>query len=138
MNHLESLKLYTVVVADTGDMEAMTKFRPRDATTNPSLLLKAAQMPRYRPLVDEALKFAGRLPGDRSARTGAFMDKLAVNFGCEILKIVPGRVSTEVEAGLSFDSAATAAKAHALIGLYRTAGIPRERILIKKIGRAHV
>jgi transaldolase len=131
MNHLESLKQHTVVVADTGDIEAIGKFRPRDATTNPSLLLKAAQMPQYRPLVDGALASASSAAGDKSARMVAFMDKLAVNFGCEILKIIPGRVSTEVDASLSFDIEGTVARARSIIGLYKQAGIERERILIK-------
>lgn len=129
MNHLESLKSYTVVVADTGDIEAIAKFRPQDATTNPSLLLKAAQMPQYRGLVDEALKHAEKATG--AARTELFMDKLAVNFGCEILKLIPGRVSTEVDATHSFDAETTVKKARQFIDLYKAAGIPRERILIK-------
>ena len=131
MNNLESLRKYTTVVADTGDLEAIQAFRPQDATTNPSLLLKAAQMPQYRPLVEEALHYAGQAGGDRSARNERFMDKLAVNFGCEILKIIPGRVSTEVDAIYSFDTEGTIAKAKSFIELYRKAGIERERILIK-------
>ncbi len=131
MTLLESLKRVTTVVADTGDIEAMRQFRPQDATTNPSLLLKAAQQPAYRPLVEAALADADRLGLAEARRTEAFMDRLAVNFGREILKIVPGRVSTEVDARLSFDTAATVAKARELIGLYEQAGIARERILIK-------
>lgn len=131
MSLLDSLKRYTTVVADTGDIEAMRQFRPQDATTNPSLLLKAAQQPAYRPLVDAALADAGRLGAGEARRTEAFMDRLAVNFGREILKIVPGRVSTEVDARLSFDTAGTVAKARELVGLYEQAGIDRERILIK-------
>jgi transaldolase len=131
MSLLDSLKRVTTVVADTGDIEAMHQFRPQDATTNPSLLLKAAQQPQYRPLVEAALADADRSGGADAARTEAFMDRLAVNFGREILKIVPGRVSTEVDARLSFDTAATIAKARELIGLYEKAGIGRERILIK-------
>ena len=140
MSLLDSLKRVTTVVADTGDIEAMRQFRPQDATTNPSLLLKAAQQPQYRPLVEAALRgcrsallrqgFGGQAAGE-SKRTEAFMDRLAVNFGREILKIVPGRVSTEVDARLSFDTAGTIAKARELIGLYERAGIGRERILIK-------
>ena len=107
MNLLESLKRYTTVVADTGDIEAIAEHKPQDATTNPSLLFQAAQKPHYQHLVDEALDFAIRSPGDQAARSAAFMDKLFVTFGCEILKIVPGRVSTEVDAGLSFDTEAT-------------------------------
>ena len=131
MSLLDSLKRVTTVVADTGDIEAMRQFRPQDATTNPSLLLKAAQQPQYRPLVEAALADAERVGGTGSKRTEAFMDRLAVNFGREILKIVPGRVSTEVDARLSFDTAGTIAKARELIGLYENAGVGRERILIK-------
>jgi transaldolase len=131
MNLLEALKRWTTVVADTGDIEAIAEHRPRDATTNPSLLLKAAEQPHYQHLVDEALDFALRSGGDRAARAEAFMDKLFVTFGCEILKVVPGRVSTEVDAGLSFDTEGTVAKARRLIGLYREAGVGPERVLIK-------
>ncbi|HET9703829.1 MAG TPA: transaldolase [Vicinamibacterales bacterium] len=131
MSVLDSLKRFTTVVADTGDIEAMRQFRPQDATTNPSLLLKAAQQAQYRPLVEAALADAERLGGTEAKRTEAFMDRLAVNFGREILKIVPGRVSTEVDARLSFDTAASIAKARELIELYERAGIARQRILIK-------
>jgi transaldolase len=131
MNLLESLKRHTTVVADTGDIDAIAEHRPQDATTNPSLLLKAAELPRYQGLVDDALTYALRAGGDRAARSTAFMDRLFVDFGCEILKIVPGRVSTEVDAGLSFDTAGTLAKARKLIGMYKEARIGRERILIK-------
>ena len=131
MNLLESLKQYTTVVADTGDIEAMAQYKPQDATTNPSLLLLAAQQEQYRSLVDEALAYASKQASSQQARSEAFMDKLAVNFGVEILKIVPGRVSTEVDAGDSFDKQATVAKAQKLIQLYEQAGIARERILIK-------
>ena len=140
MSLLDSLKRFTTVVADTGDIEAMRQFRPQDATTNPSLLLKAAQQPQYRSLVEAALAEADQAQGRQSSggqtgaeskRAEAFMDRLAVNFGREILKIVPGRVSTEVDARLSFDTDATIAKARELIGLYEKAGVGRERILIK-------
>src|SRR5436305_1181399 len=131
MNLLESLKRSTTVVADTGDFESITEYQPQDATTNPSLLYQAAQKPQYEHLVDDALHHAINHPGDRAARTGAFMDRLLVNFGCEILKIVPGRVSTEVDAGLSFDTDGTLAKARQLIGMYEAAGVGRERVLIK-------
>lgn len=131
MSLLDSLKLVTTVVADTGDIESMRQFKPEDATTNPSLLLKAAQQPQYRPLVEAAIADADRAAMPESRRTEAFMDRLAVNFGKEILKIVPGRVSTEVDARLSFDRDATIAKARELIGLYEKAGISRERILVK-------
>src|SRR5271169_2714572 len=131
MTLLESLKKYTTVVADTGDFEAIAEHKPQDATTNPSLLLKAAQLTQYRDLVDDALNFAVRAGTDKAARSVAFIDKLFITFGCEILKIVPGRVSTEVDAGLSFDTEGTLAKAHKLIGMYKQAGIERDRVLIK-------
>src|SRR6516164_9961652 len=131
MSLLDSLKRSTTVVADTGDFEAIAEYRPQDATTNPSLIYQAAQLPHYQNLVDEALAFARRAPGDAAARAAAFIDKLFIDFGCEILKIVPGRVSTEVNARLSFDTEGTLAKARKLIGLYEEAGIGRERILIK-------
>ncbi len=131
MNLLDSLKSYTTVVADTGDFEAIAEYRPQDATTNPSLLFQAAQKPHYQHLVDEALDFALRSSGDQATRTQEFMDKLFVTFGCEILKIVPGRVSTEVDARLSFDVEGTLAKARKLMGMYQKAGIGRERILVK-------
>jgi transaldolase len=131
MNLIDALKRYTTVVADTGDFEAIAEYKPQDATTNPSLLFQAAQKPHYEHLVDDALHYAMQVPGDRAARTEAFMDRLLVNFGCEILKIIPGRVSTEVDAGLSFDIEGTLAKARKLIGMYERAGIGRERVLIK-------
>src|SRR6478735_1926273 len=129
MSLLDSLKRVTTVVADTGDLESMRQYQPQDATTNPSLLLKVSQQPQYRPIVDRAMKAAGAAPAAK--RIEAFMDHLAVGFGLEILKILPGRVSTEVDARLSFDTDATIAKARELIGLYDQAGIARERILIK-------
>ncbi|MEM1453083.1 MAG: transaldolase [Planctomycetota bacterium] len=128
MDQLSGLKAHSLVVADTGDFESIRKYQPRDATTNPSLLLKAASMPEYAGLVDETLERS------RSADDGALdaaLDQLAVAFGIEILKIVPGRVSTEVDARLSFDTEATVAKARRLIALYEEAGIDRERVLIK-------
>ncbi|MGC4091293.1 MAG: transaldolase [Polyangiaceae bacterium] len=130
-SQLESLKKFTTVVADTGDIEAIKKHRPQDATTNPSLLFKAAQLPQYRPLVEEAAKYAEGKVSDASAKTALFMDRLAVNFGTEILKSIPGRVSTEVDASYSFDTQGTIDKARSLIELYKGAGIDRERILIK-------
>jgi transaldolase len=130
-SQLDSLKRHTVVVADTGDLEAMRTYRPQDATTNPSLLLKVANQPQYRAIVDKALRDADRLGLPEAQRTGAFMDRLAVNFGCEILQIIPGRVSTEVDARLSFDVRASIAKARQFITLYEQAGVDRERILIK-------
>jgi transaldolase len=123
---LEQLKQFTVVVADTGDFASMKQFAPRDATTNPSLILKAAAMPEYAWIIDQAIKEAGA-----TAALPAVIDRLLVLFGQEILKIVPGRVSTEVDARLSFDSAATITKAREIIALYEKAGIPRARILIK-------
>ena len=131
MNLLESLKRLTTVVADTGDIEAIAEHKPQDATTNPSLLLQAAQKQQYQSLVDDALDFAVRAGKNQADRSVAFMDKLFIDFGCEILKIVPGRVSTEVDAGLSFDTKGTVAKARRLIGMYKDAGIERERVLIK-------
>jgi transaldolase len=131
MNLLDSLKRYTTVVADTGDFEAIAEYQPQDATTNPSLLFQAAQKPQYGHLVDDALHHAMHFPGGRAERTEAFMDRLLVNFGCEILKIIPGRVSTEVDAALSFDVEGTLAKARKLIGMYEEAGVGRERVLIK-------
>ncbi len=131
MSLLDALKRYTVVVADTGDIDAIRTHRPQDATTNPSLLLKSAQAPQYRHLVDAALAEAAGVAASEEARTEAFMDRLAVAFGREILQIVPGRVSTEVDARYSFDTAATLAKARELIGLYEAAGIGRERVLVK-------
>jgi transaldolase len=131
MTLLESLKKYTTVVADTGDIEAIARHRPQDATTNPSLLFHAAQMPVYRNLVDEATELASERGGRHEEMAEEFIDRLFVLFGCEILKVVPGRVSTEVAASLSFDTEATIAKAHKLISLYEKKGVARERILIK-------
>jgi len=131
MNLLESLKKHSIIVADTGDIDSIARVKPQDATTNPSLLLQAAQNPAYRPLVDDALAFGMKARGDRAAKAEALMEKLSVNFGREILKHVKGRVSTEVDAGLSFDIEGTLAKARRLIELYQQAGMPRERVLIK-------
>jgi transaldolase len=131
MSELDSLKQYTTVVADTGDIGAIAQYKPQDATTNPSLLFKAAQQKEYRHLVEEAHHYAEKKTGAGSERTALFMDKLSVNFGCEILKIIPGRVSTEVDASYSFDSQGSIAKARSLIALYEQAGVARERILIK-------
>jgi transaldolase len=123
---LDQLKQFTVVVADTGDFVSMKEYAPRDATTNPSLILKAASVPANAALLDKALKDTGT-----GADLGKVIDQLLVLFGLEILKIVPGRVSTEVDARLSFDRDGSIAKAREIIGLYEKAGIPRERILIK-------
>src|ERR1700692_4369957 len=131
MTLLESLKQYTTVVADTGDIEAIHKHRPQDATTNPSLLYHAAQMPAYRHLVEEAAERASDLGGSHEQMAGEFIDQMFVLFGSEILKVVPGRVSTEVAASLSFDTPGTVAKARKLISLYQKKTVPRERILIK-------
>ncbi len=125
MNSLEQLKQYTIVVADTGDFETMRAYTPRDATTNPSLILKAVQKPEYRTLLDAVLK------DHKHAPIQTIIDHLLVRFGLEILKIVPGRVSTEVDAHLSFDTEATLAKARDIIKLYQLAGIGNERVLIK-------
>ena len=131
MTLLESLKKHTTVVADTGDIEAIARHRPQDATTNPSLLFKAAQMPGYRHLVEEAETLAVARDGNHRETAEEFIDRLFVLFGCEILKVVPGRVSTEVAASLSFDTAGTIAKARKLISLYDQKGVARERVLIK-------
>jgi transaldolase len=131
MTLFESLKKYTTVVADTGDVEAIAHHRPQDATTNPSLLYHAAQMPAYRHLVEEATEQAVERGGRHDQMAEELIDRLFVLFGCEILKVVPGRVSTEVAASFSFDTAGTVAKARKLISLYENQGISRERILIK-------
>jgi transaldolase len=128
-NQLEGLKSHSVIVADTGDIDSIGRFRPQDATTNPSLILKAAQDARYRPLIEEALAAAPGAPAD--ARLDEVLDRLFVGFGRRILGLVPGRVSTEVDARLSFDTAATEAKARRLIDLYEAGGVRRERVLIK-------
>src|SRR5579883_2772324 len=131
MNLLDQLRKMTVVVADTGDFETIAQYKPRDATTNPSLLFKAAQMPGYRRLVEEVISAAQSESGDPDAQVNACMDRLLIAFGKEILKIIPGRVSTEVDARLSFDTEGTIEKARRLIGLYEADGIDRKRILIK-------
>jgi transaldolase len=129
-NQLDQLKQFTAVVADTGDFTSLKQFAPRDATTNPSLIFKAAQMPEYQFIVDQAI-------ADNKAKASGpellnrVLDDLLILFGCEILKIVPGRVSTETDANLSFDTAALVAKGRHFISLYETQGIARERILIK-------
>src|SRR5262252_6274126 len=131
MTLLQQLGKYTIVVADTGDIEAIARHRPQDATTNPSLLAHAAQMPAYRHLVEEATELALERGGRHEEMAEEFIDQLFVLFGCEILKVVPGRVSTEVAARLSFDTEGTVAKARKLISLYQANHVPRERILIK-------
>ena len=129
MNLVEGVKQFTVIVADTGDIQAIGKYKPQDATTNPSLLLAAAQMPQYGDLVGASLSEAKKAPADK--QTEEFMDELFVRFGREILTLIPGRVSTEVDAGLSFDTEATIAKAKKLIGMYHKHKIEKERILVK-------
>lgn len=131
MNTLAQLKQFTRVVADTGDFESINQYKPIDATTNPSLIFASAQDPKYRHLMEEAIQFASKATPDKSKRLGLCLDRLSVNFGLEILKIVPGRVSTEVDARLSFDTEATITKARHLIAMYEAAGIDRNRILIK-------
>ncbi|MEC8337761.1 MAG: transaldolase [Planctomycetota bacterium] len=127
-NLVESLKQMTTIVEDTGDIAAIADFTPQDATTNPSLIYKAAQMPEYEKYVTDALAYGREVEGDSAS---AFLDKLFVDFGCEILQHIPGRVSTEVDAHLSFDTEGTVAKAKELIGLYQQRGIGPERVLIK-------
>ena len=131
MTLLDSLKKYTTVVADTGDIEAIARHRPQDATTNPSLLFQAAQMPAYRHLVEEATEAAAAQGGEDDRMAEEFIDRIFVLFGCEILKVIPGRVSTEVSANLSFDTLRTIAKARRLISFYEEKGISRDRVLIK-------
>jgi transaldolase len=133
-NLLDQLAAMTVVVADTGELEAIKQFTPRDATTNPSLILAAAQIPLYQGLIDESLQASRQVIGPDAPAEAVVLealDEICVTFGKEILRIVPGRVSTEVDARLSFDTAASVAKARKLIGLYEEAGIGRERVLIK-------
>ena len=125
MNQLDALKQFTTVVADTGDFKQLAQFQPQDATTNPSLILKAVQKPEYLPLLKDIVAAHGNEPMD------AQIDRLLVRFGCEILATIPGRVSTEVDARLSFDTAATTARARRIMALYEAAGVKRERVLIK-------
>lgn len=131
MNLLEQLKQHTQVVADTGDFESMRQYKPVDATTNPSLIYAAAQKAEYRPLVDQAIEFGRKNGHSSQEKLSSAMDMLAVLFGAEILKIVPRRVSTEVDARLSFDLEGSIAKARRIIGLYEELGIGKEKILIK-------
>jgi len=125
MNQLEQLKQFTTVVADTGDFQSIKAYAPQDATTNPSLILKAVQKPEYRPLLEKAVAESN------GASVEDIVDHLLIAFGTEILKFVPGRVSTEIDAALSFDTEATVAKGRELIALYEAAGVKRERVLIK-------
>ena len=135
LNQLDQLKQLTTVVADTGDFATLKQYAPRDATTNPSLILKAAQMPEYQWLVDKAITDARKSGASGKALLGQVIYALLFSFGVEILKIVPGRVSTETDANLSFDAAALVAKGRQFIALYDKQGIPRERILVKIASR---
>ncbi|NWK54291.1 transaldolase [Verrucomicrobiaceae bacterium N1E253] len=130
-NHLDQLKQFTTVVADTGDFASMEEYQPQDATTNPSLILQAASKPEYRPLVEQAISEHQSSELKGSALVESVIDRILILFGVEILKIVPGRVSTEVDARLSFDTEGTVEKARQLIDLYEKEGVSRERILIK-------
>jgi transaldolase len=130
LNKLDQLKLMTVVVADTGEFERVKQYAPEDATTNPSLILKASQQPQYAILTDQAIAWA-QAQHDPDHLLDNTIDKLSVSFGCELLKLIPGKVSTEVDARLSFDTEATVERARRLIALYEHEGIARERILIK-------
>lgn len=131
MNQLDSIKKFTTVVADSGDIESIRNYQPIDATTNPSLLLKAAGLAHYQTLTDDAIAYGKQRGGTREAQVAQACDKLAVNFGAEILKSIPGRVSTEVDARLSFDKEKSIAKARHLIALYEELGIDKSRVLIK-------
>lgn len=130
-NKLEQLRSITSVVADTGDIEAIKRYQPQDATTNPSLILKAAKISAYAPLIDNAIVYAKSQSHDSAQQIADSCDMLAVNIGKEILATIPGRVSTEVDAKLSYDTQASVAKARKLITLYNQAGIENDRILIK-------
>jgi len=130
-NKLSQLKAFTTIVADTGDIAAIKEYMPEDATTNPSLMLKAAQIPEYAPFIDQAITWAKAQSDDLNQQIIDASDKLAVIVGAEILKTVPGRISTEVDARLSFDKDATLAKARKLIALYEEAGVSKDRVLIK-------
>jgi transaldolase len=131
MSQLDEFKKYTVVVADTGDIDSIKQFAPEDATTNPSLVLKAAQLPQYQYLVDAAVATAKKIGGSKEEQLLNASDQIAVNIGAEILKIVPGRISTEVDARLSFDKQGCIDKARKIIALYQEKGIDKSRILIK-------
>ncbi|BGP40331.1 Transaldolase [Rhodotorula kratochvilovae] len=130
-NALEQLKKYTTVVSDSGDFESIAVYKPQDATTNPSLILAAVKKPEYARLIDTAVEYAKQKGGDLDTQVENTIDRLLVEFGKEILNVVPGRVSTEVDASLSFDTEGTKSKAKHLIKLYEEVGIPKERILIK-------
>lgn len=131
MSQLDELRKVTIVVADTGDIEAMKLYQPEDATTNPSLILSASALPQYAPLIEDAVAYAKSQSNDKAQQLVDAEDKLAVNIGLEILKLVPGRISTEVDARFSYDTEKTIAKARKLISLYNAAGVSNDRILIK-------
>lgn len=131
LNQLEQLKAMTTIVADTGDIESIRKFLPTDATTNPTLILQSSQKEEYRFLIEKALKDTRSMIASKDVKEDHILDQIEVNFGLEILKIVPGRVSTEVDARLSFDCEKSITKARKLIDMYEQASVPRERILIK-------
>ena len=131
MNKLQQLKSMTTVVADTGDLDAIKQYQPQDATTNPSLVLKAAQMPLYAPLITEAKQWASEQGGDSQTQMDNTCDYLAVAIGKEILSAIPGRISTEVDSRLSFDTQATVARALKIIDLYAQQGVSKDRVLIK-------
>ena len=131
VSQLEAIKKYTIVVADTGDFESIKEYEPRDATTNPSLIYSAVQMDEYAPLLERAVAENGEDGSGRGERVSRIVDHLLILFGCEILKIIPGRVSTEVDARLSFDVEGTVEKARELIALYEGNGFSKDRILIK-------
>src|SRR5258705_908865 len=131
LSQLDQLKRFTKVVADTGDFATLKEYEPQDATTNPSLILKAAQMPEYKHLVDKAVADVKKMNLSRKAMAARVVDQLLILFGVEILKIIPGRVSTETDASLSFDVQGLVAKARQFISMYQQNGVGRERILIK-------
>ncbi|GEM77325.1 transaldolase [Vibrio sagamiensis] len=130
-NKLEQLRKLTTVVADTGEIDAIKKYQPEDATTNPSLILKAAQIEEYAPLIDASIEYAKAQSNDKTQQVQDTCDMLAVNIGKEILKTIPGRISTEVDARLSYDTEGSVAKARQLVKMYNDAGITNDRILIK-------
>ena|SRR3990167_2385401 len=131
MNSLEQLKQFTTIVADTGDFGQLEKYKPQDATTNPTLILAASAIPEYQHLVDEAIQYGKSKGKNEEEKVSLALDKVAVNFGLEILKIIPGRVSTELDARLSYDTNATVERAKKIIALYEDAGISRDRVLVK-------
>ncbi len=131
MSKLEELKKYTTIVADTGEIDEIRKYKPTDATTNPSLILKASQIEEYQPILQDAIAYGKKKGGSKEAQKELIITKIFVNFGVEILKIVPGRVSTEVDARLSFDIEGSLKKAHEYIAMYKEMGIEKERVLIK-------